>query len=904
MLKIKVLFLRSIGMAMAFLCGISAASGAPLKALHGHVPGVVPGLKFKGDLPGTNELRMAIGLPLRNTEALKAFIDQLYDPKSPGYRQFLTQDEFNARFGPTAADYEAVKAFAVSNGLTIVETCSNRILLDVTGPASAVEKAFHVKLHVYRHPTEDRDFFAPDTEPTVDAALPVVDVQGISDFPKPHPRFVAKDTTAPAQPKNGTSPDGSGDLFGNDFRNAYAPGVTLTGAGQSVCLFEADGFTNTDITAYANAAGNGRNNIVIQTVLVDSYRGKSGSGNLEVCLDIEMAMSMAPGLTKIIVVEGNPRNYIPNDILNSMLSFSGTAKNLSSSWGWSGGPSTTTDNIFTNMAAVGQTYFNASGDSCAFTAGASSVNGVDNASIPNGPSSSPIITQVGGTTLTMNGSGASYANEVVWNWGTEIGSQYNGVGSSGGISSHYTIPAWQAGVANLVAAGGSTSFRNIPDVAADADNVYVKYGNGKSTDGIGGTSCAAPLWAGFMALVNQQAAANSKPPVGFANPALYSIAAGPNYQSSFNDITSGNNTWSSSPSLFVAGPGYDLCTGLGSPGGANLISALAGSPLVIQGLVVLPGNGFSASGKVGGPFNVTSQTCTLTNEGSGSLTWGVNNSAAWLNASPSNGVLAGGAQTSMTVSLASAATNLGFGVYTANVVVTNSAGPATSIPFTLKVGQSIVSNGGFETGDFSGWTLTATAQYSFVTTSNGFVHTGADGAQLGQSGSLGTLTQSIATIPGQNYLLSFWLENPTNATGATPNQFEALWNGTTLYNQSNLPFFAWTNLQFLVTATGPATTLEFDFEHTPYYFGLDDVGLVPVSAPVFKTAQPVPGAFNFSWSAVLGLTYQVQYNPDLGGTNWINLGPPQVATNGMMSFSDTSGFNSSPQGFYRVIVLP
>src|SRR6202000_1856632 len=118
------------------------------------------------------------------------------------------------------------------------------------------------------------------------------------------------------------------------------------------------------------------------------------------------------------------------------------------------------------------TYFNASGDSCAFTTGSSSVNGVDNASIPNGPSSSSIITQVGGTTMAMNGSGNSYASEMVWNWGTRYGSKYDGVGSSGGISSHYAIPSWQAGVANLASAGGSTTLRNIPDVAATADDIY------------------------------------------------------------------------------------------------------------------------------------------------------------------------------------------------------------------------------------------------------------------------------------------------------------------------------------------------------------------------------------------------------------------------------------------------
>ncbi len=1228
MLIVKQLFRRPFGVLMVFLCGASAAIGEPLKELHGHVPGVVQNLKAKGDLAQTSELRMAIGLPLRNTVELQAFMEQLYDPNSPGYRQFLTQDEFTARFGPTVDDYEAVKNFATSNGLRIVETSFNRLLLDVAGPASAVEKAFHVKLHVYQHPTEDRDFFAPDTEPTVDEALPVADVQGLSDFGRPHPR-VHKNAVVANRPNVGTAPDGSGTLFGNDFRNAYAPGVALTGAGQSICLYEADGFNAVDIAYYAAAAGNGRTNISIQTVTVDSFNGfpttGANSGELEVALDIEMAMAMAPGLTKIVVVEGNPTNYIPNDILNAMLATSGTVKNLSSSWGWSGGPQTSTDNIFTNMAAVGQTYFNASGDSCAFTSGSTSANGVDNPSIPNGPSSCPIITQVGGTTLSMNGSGVSYSNEVVWNWGTEFGSQYNGVGSSGGISSHYAIPSWQKSVTNMTARGGSTTLRNIPDVAAAADNIYVRDNNGVNEDGVGGTSVAAPLWAGFIALVNQQAVANGKPYVGFLNPALYSIAAGTNYSACFHDITSGNNTWTRSKTKFNATNGYDLCTGLGSPKGASLINALAGTPTNLPGvlvvsptsgsasgavggpfsisagsygltngggaslnwslintsswlgfsatngtlaaggqttvtasltaaanalapgtyvanlvfsnvtsqttqsatftlqvnptpgvlavsptsgsasglaggpfsisagsygltngggtslnwslintsswlgfsatngtlvaggqttvtasltaaanalapgtyvanlvfsnvtsqstqsatftlqvnptpgvlavsptsgsasgpaggpfsisagnfgltngggtslnwslinasswlgfsatngtlavggqttvtasltaaanaltpgtyvanlvfsnatsqttqsatftlqvnpaLVITPTNGFSVSGPIGGPFNATSQNYVLTNQGSGSLTWGTVNPAAWLNVSPASGTLGGGGQTSMTISLTGAASNLAFGVYSANVAVTNSTGPATSILFTLNVGQSIVSNGGFETGDFTGWTITGSAQENFVTNINGFAHSGNFGAALGQA-NLGTLSQTLTTVPGQNYLLSLWLENPTNGNGATPNQFMVQWNGATLFNQTNLPFSAWTNLQFVVTASSAATPLQFEFADTPYNLGLDDVSVVPVSAAVFNTAVPGPASFDFSWSAAVGLTYQVQFNPDLTQTNWVNIGAPQVATNGSLSFSDTNGFSSSPAGFYRVIVLP
>jgi kumamolisin len=162
-----------------------------------------------------------------------------------------------------------------------------------------------------------------------------------------------------------------------------------------------------------------------------------------------------------------------------------------SSTGWVGGPSTTTDNIFQSMQAVGQSFFRASGDSDAFTTGASSVNGVDNPSLANAPSSCPYITQAGGTTLTMSGTGAAWSSETVWNWG-DVPADGGYVGSSGGISSYYPIPSWQMNISNLTGVGGSSSYRNIPDVALTADNVYVAYSDG-STAAFGGTSCAAPL---------------------------------------------------------------------------------------------------------------------------------------------------------------------------------------------------------------------------------------------------------------------------------------------------------------------------------------------------------------------------------------------------------------------------
>ena len=651
---------------------IGNAQAAPDRVmLPGHVPSVVAGLTPKGRLPATNHLYLAIGLPVRNQAALDELLRQLYDPRSTNFHKFLTPPEFTARFGPTEQDYQAVTRFAEANGLTVAGTYPNRVVLDVEGCVSNVEQAFHITLRTYRHPTEARDFFAPDTEPTVDAALPVVDIQGLSDFSRPHPRLHRMDaaTVANARPRNGSAPDNSGAYFGNDFRNAYVPGATLAGAGQTVGLFEADGSYSNDIAAYATAAGNGRTNIVIQTVLLDGFNGVpttgADSGNPEVSLDIEMAMAIAPGLAEIVVFEGNPTNFIPNDILNAMLADSNTVKNLSSSWGWSGGPSTTTDTIFKNMAAMGQSFFNASGDSEAYTTGRNSVNGVDNKSLPNAPCSNPYITQVGGTALTT-GANAAYGSETVWNWGYDANAG-GYVGSSGGISSHYSIPSWQTNVSNMAGRGGSTSLRNIPDVALTADNVYVAYGNGTSGE-FGGTSCAAPLWAGFIALVNQQAATNGESSVGFINPAIYAIAAGPNYAVCFHDVTTGSNTWPSSPNLFYATNGYDLCTGLGTPNGTNLINTLA--PLPVPYFVTQPSSQTVTNGAS------VRFSATVAGQSPLSYQWLFNGTNL-----PAGGNISG--TTSNVLSLAAATTN-NSGNY--SLIVTNIYGSVTSRVAVLNVG--------------------------------------------------------------------------------------------------------------------------------------------------------------------------------------------------------------------------
>ena len=878
----------------------SFAADAGLKVLPGHRPKLPINLADQGQLPGTNRLRLAIGVPLRDAEGLDQFLDQVYDPASTNYQHYLTPDEFTARFGPTAEDYQAVITFARSNGLAVTATHANRLILDVQGPVENIQRAFHVTLLSYRHPSENRDFFAPDREPSVAAELPVADVSGLNNYSLPRPRIRASNVS------NGTGSGSSGTYIGNDFRAAYVPNVTLTGAGQMVGLLQFDGYYASDISAYATAAGIAA--VPVQTVLLDGYDGTpTTAGNVEVSLDIEMAMAMAPGLSKIVVFEGGPSGT-PNDILNAMAS-SNQVKQLSCSWGWSGGPTATTDTIFKKMAAQGQTFFEASGDSDAFTTGATSTNGVDNTSLQNVPSSSPYITVVGGTTLTTTGRGGPWSAETVWNWGLDQGSY---VGSSGGISSYYSIPSWQTGI-SMAVNGGSTTYRNIPDVALVADNVYEIYGNG-SVQTTGGTSCAAPLWAAMAALINQKAVAAGKATIGFVNPAIYAIGKSSGYPANFHDTTTGNNVSGASPNLFYATTGYDLCTGWGTPAGQALIDSLSGATNYLN---LLPAAGFTASGPLGGPFNPSWGTFLLTNSGGTALTWSLMNTSAWLAVSSASGTLAAGGTEPLSASLTAAADGLTPGVYEAAVIFSNRDGGTLSQTYTLSIGQSIVENGGFETGDFTGWTLVGNSTvgqgrqavvYNAVEgASGGFtvIHSGSYGAFLGDT-VLATLSQTVPTEPGQYYLLSLWVNNITSGAGQ---EFILNWNtnsaGTnTLFSVLNPAAFAWTNLQFFVRATGTNAVIQIQAENQPNYFGLDDVSLTPIPSLTFQSAAKVGNNYRLSWNTAPGLVYQVQYKTNLTQATWANLSAAFTAASFSTNLTDTHADAAWPQRFYRLLVSP
>ena len=555
--------------------------------LRGHVPAITSQLTPTGTLPATNRLNLAIGLPLHNTAALDDLITQLYDPRSTNFHKFLTPPEFSTRFGPTEQDYANVIQFAETNGLQVKNRHSNRLVLDVAGSAADIGRAFGINIQTYRHPTEARDFYAPAAEPSVPTGLPVADMWGLENYNRPHPmaHLMAQGNPLP-QNYNGSGPGGN--YRGRDFRNAYAPGTALSGVGQIVAIAEFDGYYTNDITSYESLAG--YTNVPLQTILLNSVSGTPGysgvaNANFEVSLDIEVAIAMAPGLAKVLVVEGNS----PYDVFNQIAA-SNAVRQVSCSWSFGYGPTqnwkgfnTTLDSILKQMVTQGQSFFEASGDADAYTGSQAFSSG----SGPI-PTDSPYVVSVGGTVLNMSGTGASWSSETTWNQG-------GNVGSGGGVTGNYGIPSWQTGI-SMTTNNGSTSNRNLPDVSLTASAVAVVYNNGTSA-GAAGTSCAAPLWAGFNALINQQAAAhNATNNVGFLNPAVYALATNSSYATCFHDITTGNNIGSNTAGLYYATNGYDLATGLGTPNGTNLINALAPKPgLLTQPAGLTVTNGHSAT---------------------------------------------------------------------------------------------------------------------------------------------------------------------------------------------------------------------------------------------------------------------------------------------------------------------
>jgi len=275
--------------------------------------------------------------------------------------------------------------------------------------------------------------------------------------------------------------------------------------------------------------------------------GDPSGADGEVELDIQVAGSAAPGANIAVYFAPNSDQGFVDAITTAVHDLTNKPSVLSISWGgpessWSQSSVTALDNACQSAGALGVTITVASGDS-------GSSDGT-NGTVVDFPASSPHVLACGGTELFANGT--AIAEEVVWD------DQPQGGASGGGFSGVFPVPTWQASALPA----GSTG-RGVPDVSGDASP---ETGYNIVVDGqpevVGGTSAVAPLYAGLIALINQQLTSQNEPSAGFINPMLYQNT------SDFNDITQGNN------GAYSAGPGWDACTGLGSPKGAALLSAL------------------------------------------------------------------------------------------------------------------------------------------------------------------------------------------------------------------------------------------------------------------------------------------------------------------------------------------
>jgi hypothetical protein len=570
-----------------------------------------------GPVPASQVISLAIGLPAQSPAAMKQAAHDLADPTSPSFRKYLTPSQLAATYGAPQADYQAVVDWAQTHGLTVTATYPNRLLVGVNGTAEQIEQALYIGLDQRLRP-DGSTFYALDRDPSIDLGVQLLWISGL-------------DNRVLATHGGGSGPGGSYNAV--NLRAAYASCTGTTGAGQTVGLFELDGYTPADIPAYECQLGGATctpSGVVTSTVpnvtpvpVVTPTALPPTGGAIEVTLDIDMAIGVAPGLTQVSVFEAPNGGGTANSdlILAQMAKTQPLANQLSSSWFF--GTDTNTQPAIYALLLQGQTFLQAAGDQ------GSNSWGTDPGDIRDLDG----VTVVGGTALTLTGSPPAYGSETVWN--------IAGQGASGGgIATGAPIPTFQTGI-NTSTNGGSKVNRNLPDVSAVASNLGVIFTNPKT--GIqapgnqGGTSAAAPTWAGLIALANQLSASSptGSGRVGDPNPFLYTVIANnaSAYAASFNTFTSGNNngvcvgqagsnsaacnvltgtsptglpiftnTWTPGSGSYPAVTGYNLATGLGSPKCALLnelatgaTTAIATNPATITYHQTGACNGFATS---------------------------------------------------------------------------------------------------------------------------------------------------------------------------------------------------------------------------------------------------------------------------------------------------------------------
>ncbi len=514
-----------------------AATAHPQAARTTLAGNVLPGLGAHavrtGDLASGDRISVAVSLAPRDAKGLDAFVAQVSDPHSAIYGHYLTKAQFAARYGRSDADVKKVTDYLRGQGLSVGAAHSGNLLVDAHGTAAQVQRAFGAHLSTWKDSSTGRSFYANDAAPTLPTGIAslVTAVSGLDNRAQLHHQAPASVT-----PHNGPG----GGYTPAQIKGGYNVGGTYTGSGQKVALLEFDGFQQSNITTYDSHYG--LSSAAPTVKKVDGGSGSLGGGQVEVELDIEVLNAVAPGAA-ITVFEG------PNSDAGEVETYQAIVDSgipvTSISWGLAETERTSAninavDAVFKQGAAEGLSFFAASGDSGSDDAGNGSTS-VDY------PASDPYVTGVGGTTLTVTSANA-WSRETAWS------------GGGGGKSSVFSIPSWQTPVQKSQGGGK----RQVPDVAALANpspgvSIYSQGSWGQ----VGGTSAAAPEWAAFAAVYNQQAAAAGHARLGAADPALYAASG-----TGFHDITSGSN------GAYSAGTGWDFTTGWGSYNAATLAAKL------------------------------------------------------------------------------------------------------------------------------------------------------------------------------------------------------------------------------------------------------------------------------------------------------------------------------------------
>lgn len=462
-------------------------------------------------------------------------------------RRYLSRDELAAANAPSQEDIAKIEEFAHEHGLTIVKVSPESSSISLSGTVAALSEAFGTKLSIYDSPEGKYRGRVGPVQVPADLAPIIVGVFGLDDRHVFRPHLVRLGMQGEKRGEIVKARAVSVSYTPPQLAKLYNFPTGVDGSKQCIAIMElGGGYKASDIKAYFK--GLGMLPPKITAISVDGARNKPGSdADGEVVLDIEVAGGISPKAKLAVYFAPNTDKGFIDAINTAIHDKLNKPTVISISWGaseneWTPQAMQAMDQAFQAASALGITVFCAAGDD------GSRDNETDNLAHTDFPASSPYATGCGGTRLDATG-------ETVWNEGP-------GSATGGGISDFFSLPSWQSS-ANIPpsANSGGRVGRGVPDIAGNADpnTGYVILLNGQK-EVFGGTSAVAPLWSGLIALFNQKLGK----PVGYLNPLLYNQIAG-----ALRDITDGNN------GAYKAGPGWDACTGMGTPDGAKLLQALS-----------------------------------------------------------------------------------------------------------------------------------------------------------------------------------------------------------------------------------------------------------------------------------------------------------------------------------------